>query len=145
MENLLAVSFDCLSSASATKVRRGLKQLSGLISQLCLSTDTPARPQPRPLSSLAQDPAFRAFSRLQDNFQYNVPTHLVACLERLLGKGSSGETDLLIISCLELLVGCLLVHNPSRELWRREVNINVSQCRRLHSRWCISHRVQLYH
>jgi hypothetical protein len=126
MESLLSLSFDSLTSTSANKVRRGLKQLSGLLSQICLSHHSGSKPQAQPLKSLASDPAFRAFINLQDSFQYNVCVHLISCLERLLGKGSSGENDLLLIGCLELLVGCLLIHRPSRELWRREVNINVS-------------------
>lgn len=104
MESLLSLSFDYLSSFDGVKIRKGLKQLEGLLAQICLSKSTnmtaaerrrsvaldgdPKQP-PKDLSSLRDDPAFREFFKLQEGFQWNVATRLVACLERLLGKGSS--------------------------------------------------------
>ena len=52
---------------------------------------------------------------------------LIGCLERLLGKGSNGTNDLLIIQTLDLMQGVLLLHPPSRELFAREIHMNVSK------------------
>ena len=50
---------------------------------------------------------------------------LVTCLEHLLGKGSNGTNDLLIISTLDLIQGVLLLHPPSRTLFAREIYMNL--------------------
>ena len=54
---------------------------------------------------------------------------LVACLERLLGKESNGANDMLIISTLDLIQGALLLHPPSRDLFAREIHMNVGLIR----------------
>lgn len=104
MESLLSLSFDYLSSFDGVKIKKGLRQLEGLLAQICLSKPSPspaaerrrsvalngaADQSTKELSSLRDDPAFREFFKLQEGFQWNVATRLVACLERLLGKGSS--------------------------------------------------------
>ncbi|KKK14111.1 hypothetical protein P175DRAFT_0159746 [Aspergillus ochraceoroseus IBT 24754] len=139
MEALLAHSFDYLSSYEPTKVRKGLRQVEGLLAQICLSrTKRPVSdkrkspllfdsPQPscKALSDLKDDPAFREFFKLQDGFQWNVAMRLVTCLEHLLGRGSSGTNDLLILSTLDLIQGVLLLHPPSRILFAREIYMNL--------------------
>lgn len=50
---------------------------------------------------------------------------LVTCLEHLLGRGSNGINDLLIISTLDLIQGVLLLHPPSRTLFAREIYMNL--------------------
>ena len=104
MESLLSLSFDYLSSFDAVKIRKGLRQLEGLLAQICLSRSsspidrqksvaiTPNRVEEQPVKDLAmlgEDPAFREFFKLQEGFEWNVAIRLIACLERLLGKGSS--------------------------------------------------------
>jgi len=85
METLLAHSFDYLSSYEPSKVRKGLRQVEGLLAQICLSKakQSPVArkrsmmgmgsPQPaaRPLSEIKDDPAFREFFKLQEGFQWN--------------------------------------------------------------------------
>lgn len=84
METLLAHSFDYLSSYEPSKVRKGLRQVEGLLAQICLlkskhSADrrrsflSSSAPQPvaKPLSDLKDDPAFREFFKLQEGFQWN--------------------------------------------------------------------------
>ena len=81
MESLLSLSFDYLSSSDAGKLRKGLKQLEGLLAQLCLCckqhTSTPniqprAQVQaPKDLINLRDDPAFREFFKLQEGFEWN--------------------------------------------------------------------------
>ena len=139
MEALLSHSFDYLTSSSPPKIRKGFRQLEGLLAQLTLTQPrTPAlrrqslvdisantKASPKALSSLPLDPAFREFYRLQNGFQYNVTLHLINALERLLGKGSNGTNDLLITAALDLIQAMLLLHPPSRELFAREIHMNV--------------------
>jgi hypothetical protein len=140
MEALLSLSFDNLSSYSQDKIRKGLRQVEGLLAQICLSTGSPKsaaekrrslidpgkEPPPRKaLNELGNDPAFREFFKLQDGFEWNVAMRLVNCLDRLLGKSHDGQNDLLIIQTLDLIQGILLLHAPSRTLFSRELYMNV--------------------
>ncbi len=138
MEALLSMSFDNLSSYDQVKIRKGLRQVEGLLAQICLSSSTsnaekrrsvidPGKePPPRKaLSELGNDPAFREFFKLQDGFEWNVAMRLVNCLDRLLGKSHDGQNDLLIIQTLDLIQGTLLLHPPSRTLFTRELYMNV--------------------
>ena len=141
METLLSHSFDYLSSSSPQKIRKGLRQVEGLLAQICLSKTTAAANKrhsmlalgsspsasPKRLNELHIDPAFREFYKLQQGFQWNVAMRLIGCLERLLGKGSNGTNDLLIIQTLDLMQGVLLLHPPSRELFAREIHMNARQ------------------
>lgn len=83
-------------------------------------------------------------SMLKKNWKL-VAIRLISCLERLLGKGNSmtsqpllewkkscadlcvpdGQNDLLLVSTLDLLLGILLIHPPSRSLFSRELYMNV--------------------
>ncbi|KAB2581373.1 putative cell division control protein 14 protein [Lasiodiplodia theobromae] len=138
MEALLSVSFDNITSKDSSKVRKGLRQIEGLLAQICLSqrTDPAAAAkhkrngsrgpsEPKQLSALHGDPAFREFFRLQEGFEWNVASRLIACLERLMGMGASGQSDILILSVLDLLQGALLLHPPSRALFGREIYMNL--------------------
>ncbi|KAL8850623.1 MAG: hypothetical protein Q9221_004409 [Calogaya cf. arnoldii] len=138
MENLLSLSFDYLSSFDGVKIRKGLRQLEGLLAQICLSRATTAaerrrsmaidgvaKSSPKDLASLSEDPAFREFFKLQEGFEWNVAIRLISCLERLLGKGSNGQNDLLLVSTLDFLRGVLLIHPPSRSLFAREIYMNL--------------------
>lgn len=92
METLLAHSFDYLSSYEPSKIRKGLRQVEGLLAQICLSRSkqgpadrrrsmiSPESPQPtaKPLGDLKDDPAFREFFKLQEGFQWN-GTHNRQC------------------------------------------------------------------
>lgn len=158
METLLAHSFDYLSSYDPSKIRKGLRQVEGLLAQICLSRSklSPAEKRrsmiplgtapspPKALSELKDDPAFREFFKLQEGFQWNgmffflrasncvltvfrieVAMRLITCLEHLLGQGSNGTNDILIVSALDLIQGILLLHPPSRTLFAREIYMNL--------------------
>lgn len=140
MEALLSLSFDNLSSYDQTKIRKGLRQVEGLLAQICLSSssrtsaaekrrsviDPGKEPPPRKaLAELVNDPAFREFFKLQDGFEWNVAMRLINCLDKLLGKSHDGHNDLLIIQTLDLIQGILLLHPPSRTLFTREMYMNV--------------------
>ena len=140
MENLLSLAFDNLSSYDGPKVRKGLRQVEGLLAQICLSSrddantangkeqdpDSSISPPRKDLAELSHDPAFREFFKLQEGFEWNVGLRLIGTLDRLMAKGSDGQNDLLILSALDLIQGTLLLHPPSKSLFSREQNMNVS-------------------
>jgi len=81
MESLLSLSFDNISSKDAARIRKGLRQIEGLVAQICLSKTPPSKRQasataphnstPKGLASLSDDLAFREFFRLQESFEWN--------------------------------------------------------------------------
>ena len=139
MESLLSLAFDNLSSYDGPKVRKGLRQVEGLLAQICLSnprSDNSRRsrdhenngessPEQKDLAELSQDPAFQEFFKLQEGFEWNVAMRLIGTLDRLMAKGSDGQNDLLILNALDLIQGTLLLHPPSKSLFSREQNMNV--------------------
>ncbi|KAH7083678.1 cell division protein Cdc14 [Paraphoma chrysanthemicola] len=146
MEALLSLAFDNIASKDTQKIRKGLKQIEGMLAQICLSggkarQSTPGHRRnasainlgeqeeatPKKLGQLSGDLAFREFFRLQEGFEWNVATRVADCLERLLGMGSSkdGSNDILILSSLSNLQGLLLLHPPSRIIFGREVYMNL--------------------
>lgn len=138
MEALLSLAFDNLSSYDTAKIRKGMRQVEGLLAQICLSKHKPNRRQSlllpneipdssphKDLADLPDDPAFREFFKLQDGFEWNVALRLVNCLDRLMGKSNDGQNDLLILACLDLIQGILLLHPSSRSLFSRELYMNV--------------------
>lgn len=54
-----------------------------------------------------------------------VASRLITTLERLLGMGNPSQTDMLILTALDLLHGILLLHPPSRCLFNREIYMNL--------------------
>ncbi|WYZ41836.1 hypothetical protein EsH8_V_000731 [Colletotrichum jinshuiense] len=135
MENLLSLAFDGLSSYDGPRVRKGLRQVEGLLAQICLSSpaktkspttgDEPSNNGGKSLADLSDDPAFREFFKLQEGFEWNVAMRLINTLDRLMGKGTDGQNDLLILSSLDLIQGVLLLHPPSKVLFSREQNMNL--------------------
>lgn len=89
MENLLSVAFDNIAAKEGTKIRKGLRQIEGLLAQLCLAKGQARSPQkrktsatsdndasaPRSLGEVAEDPAFKEFFRLQEGFEWNGQSH----------------------------------------------------------------------
>ncbi|KAI1250840.1 hypothetical protein MGN70_007898 [Eutypa lata] len=155
MENLLSLAFDNLSSYDGPKIRKGLRQVEGLLANICLSREPttsnkerrpsiaknpdggnnnnnnnsdeePSSPLgPKALSELTDDPAFHEFFKLQEGFEWNVNLRLVNTLDRLVARGSDGQNDLLILSALDLIQGTLLLHPPSKTLFSREMYMNL--------------------
>ncbi|KAF9882330.1 cell division control protein 14 [Colletotrichum karsti] len=133
MENLLSLAFDYLSSYDGPKIRKGLRQVEGLLAQICLSSpskssksdDESSQARGKSLSDLSDDLAFREFFKLQEGFEWNVALRLINTLDRLMGKGADGQNDLLILSSLDLIQGVLLLHPPSKALFSREQNMNL--------------------
>lgn len=139
MESLLSVSFDNLASFDGPKIKKGLRQIEGLLAQVCLSAHAAkkdkggspqaaeqARARPKfSLSDLSDDAAFREFFKLQDGFQWNIATRLIQTLDKLYAKSDDGSLDLLMLSALDSLQGVLLLHPPSRTLFSRTQSMNV--------------------
>lgn len=140
MENLLSLAFDNLSSYDGPKIRKGLRQVEGLMANICLPkkqklpkgkmSDTSSEEDedaraPKSLSGLTEDPVFHEFFKLQEGFEWNLAHRLVTTLDRLIAKGGDGQNDLLILSALDLLQGVSLLHPPSRKIFGRESNMNV--------------------
>ncbi|KAB8346119.1 hypothetical protein FH972_023166 [Carpinus fangiana] len=137
MDTLLTLSFDNISSKNPDKIRKGLRQIEGLLAQICLarsetspqshySTASSTTSSPSPIKSLEQltsDPAFDEFYRLQQSFEYNLASRLTDTLDRLLGLRSNTLTDNLLLSTLTVLHGTLLLHPPSRHLFSRETSM----------------------
>ena len=142
MESLLSIAFDNLSSYDGPKVKKGLKQIEGLLAPICLSK--PKSPQKKPtdtegqldaqqlqrktMSQLHHDPAFLEFFKLQEGFQWNIAHKLLETLDRLMARGSEGQNDLLIVSALDLIQGILMLHPPSKILFARKRHMDVRTC-----------------
>jgi len=139
MESLLSLAFDNLSSYDGAKIKKGLKQVEGLLAQICLSGPSSPRKQssaeqgrdsdspPRKgLGDLGGDPAFREFFKLQEGFEWNIAQRLLSTLDWLVVRGGDGQYDLLIVNALDLIQGVLLLHPPSKILFSRSMHMNVS-------------------
>lgn len=150
MECLLSTAFDNIAARDTARIRKGLRQIDGLLAQIVLipasasaPSSAPASPEkkakgqqaspvrfaspnparmsssparrPDPLSfdspnsralsrspsriprkkagdvkpreELGRDAAYREFWSLQSNFEWNVATRVLECLERVLGLG----------------------------------------------------------
>ncbi|KAI1476807.1 hypothetical protein K445DRAFT_74460 [Daldinia sp. EC12] len=139
MENLLSLAFDNLSSYDGPKIRKGLRQVEGLLANICLSRsqskerrgsvvsqqDEQEPLPPKTLEEITDDPAFYEFFKLQEGFEWNVAMRLVNTLDRLLARGGDGSNDLLILSALDLVQGVMLLHPPSKALFSREMHMNI--------------------
>jgi len=90
MEALLTLAFDNIASKDTQKIRKGLRQIEGMLAQICLSSgkSKPSTPShrrnasavnlgeqqqqtPKKLGALVEDLAFREFFRLQEGFEWN--------------------------------------------------------------------------
>lgn len=138
MESLLSLAFDNLSAFEPAKIKKGLKQVEGLLAQICLSgpakrehdaaaTGEQPQLQRKGLGDLAGDPAFREFFKLQEGFEWNVAQRLLTTLDFLVARGGEGQYDLLILNALDLIQGVLLLHPPSKVLFSRAAHMNVSR------------------
>ncbi|KAM7221075.1 hypothetical protein V8F06_003460 [Rhypophila decipiens] len=143
MESLLSLAFDNLSSYDGIKIKKGLKQVEGLLAQICLSSPRPSsrqtpadflgiqsssesqKPPRKVLADLSSDPAFREFFKLQDGFEWNIAQRLLPTLDWLVARGGDGQYDLLIVNALDLIQGVLLLHPPSKVLFSRTMHMNL--------------------
>lgn len=117
MEALLSLSFDNISSRDSTKIRKGIRQIEGLVAQIILSKSPGRSPNkrrssalndkqqdaPKQLGELKQDAAFREFFRLQNGFQWNGMLFTSRRTDSLSANNASVASRLL--STLETLMG----------------------------------------
>ena len=89
METLLSLAFDNIASNDTHKIRKGLRQIEGMLAQICLTNgkakstaghrrnasainlSEQQESTPKKLGQLSDDPAYREFFRLQEGFQWN--------------------------------------------------------------------------
>lgn len=86
MESLLSLGFDHISSKNPKKLGKGLRQIEGLLAQICLSSSSSTSSQSpskrtastitsvksaKQLDMLVDDLAFKEFFRLQNSFEWN--------------------------------------------------------------------------
>lgn len=109
IRSILSEAFDNLSSYDPMNMREGQRSIESLMAELCLGGK----------------PGLEEFCELQDGFELNVATQLIACLERLLGKETNHPVSSNICHTLELLQGSLLLHPASRSLFSRHINMNI--------------------
>ncbi|MCJ1462654.1 hypothetical protein MMC07_001257 [Pseudocyphellaria aurata] len=144
MESLLSLSFDYLSSFDGIKIKKGLRQLEGLLAQICLSS---SKSTPDPTSSSTSSTSTAAAERRRSVLGAGPSLH--GCTDDAapqpkelasltddpafreffkLQEGfewNDGQNDLLVVSTLDLLQGILLIHPPSRSLFSREIYMNL--------------------
>ncbi|KAI5304324.1 hypothetical protein KEM56_006633 [Ascosphaera pollenicola] len=142
METLLAHSFDYLSSCDQQKIRKGLRQVEGLMAQICLSKPSETaeeqlqqqqhhqqqqqkgrdRRSKRHPSALVKDNApspAKSLEELRDD---------PAFLEWFKLQDNfqwNAQLDTIILSTLDVIQGSLLLHPSSRALFARENNMNL--------------------
>lgn len=122
MEALLTLAFDNIASKDTQKIRKGLRQIEGMLAQICLSSgkskpSTPShrrnasainlgeQPQqtPKKLGTLGEDLAFREFFRLQEGFEWNGTSHDSREARAQANLGFTVCTR--VADCLERLLG----------------------------------------
>lgn len=118
MESLLSLSFDYLSSHDGVKIRKGLRQLEGLLAQICLSRSTNSttdrrssiavtngieKKETKELGQLKDDPAFREFFKLQEGFEWN-STPLSPCSTKRTELTVSAVVAMRLTTTLERLL-----------------------------------------
>jgi len=123
MEALLCLAFDNIASKDTLKIRKGLRQIEGMLAQICLSAaktkpSTPGHRRnasalnlgeqqqatPKKLSRLAEDLAFREFFRLQEGFEWNGETRRrLGTSMRWLTQEPTVATR--VADCLERILG----------------------------------------
>lgn len=148
MESTLLTIFDELDSADAAAVSTGLNRLDQLLADICLPSQLDGNNTTRTVQSsvrstataggskatrkhttknisiLLNDPAYVEILALQDSFQYNVASRVMACLARLANPTPEGKEEQLIFA-LDLLQGLFLLHHPSRSILAIESNMRV--------------------
>ena len=126
MESLLSVSFDNIASRESSKIRKGLRQIEGLLAQICLSKSSSRSPHkrkssvlsdkqaasPKKLRELQSDPAFREFFRLQEGFQWNGTNT----------KHRPSDTMLILYSCISACVDFGATDGDGKSVANRLIN-----------------------
>ena len=87
----------------------------------------PASANHHTLHTLPHDAAYTTFHKLQTHITYNIPTHLLSVLNSLLSTKSHPQSVIhpLIAQTLDLLLGLLLLHPPSRSMFQRRGNMDL--------------------
>ncbi|KAF3931911.1 hypothetical protein ABW20_dc0100461 [Dactylellina cionopaga] len=127
-EEMLSQAFDQISHDDFHDIRAGLLSIDTYLATLCAKPICHGPEDQNPLTAKVPYPAgpkVEKFRKLQDGFQYNIATHLSACLDHLLTHPPTHLRDSLLGSCLDCLQGSLLLHPESRNLFVRESHMMI--------------------
>lgn len=130
MEALLSLAFDNISSKDGLKIRKGIRQIEGLLAQICLPNPSSRSPHkrrpstqiqpdatiPKSLHEVAGDPAFREFFRLQESFEWNGNYLTHACHD------TDPSRPWLIINASFIATHCMS-RDPSGHASRYAINV----------------------
>lgn len=145
LEEYLTDSLDRLYTLEPSSIHDGLQRLDALLGQLCVQTNNHRKQRlmdqynGRNLKSQyaylkkwrvpsEDDLVFGEFLTLQNNFQLNIATGIVFCLNQFDVKGHNKSNiypQEFIILAHKVLQGVLLLHPDSRDLFFRDANMKL--------------------
>lgn len=114
MESSLSTAITNTTSSSPKRIYAGLQQIRAIFKSLVRAA--------RQSSNIDLCANFEEYSQLQDSFEYNVASNLVATIERML---TSADTIQHLPFAIDLLRGALLLHQPSRRIFATENNMGL--------------------
>lgn len=118
MEDTILEIIDHLDSTHIDDLIQGIVKLDEVLS-LLLPYITASRKNPQ----VPRNVKLANFISLQDNFQYNIPSHLIQFYKVI--WDDIGRVDInIILTCNRLLQGLLLLHPESRKIFNRLNNMN---------------------
>lgn len=117
MENNILEAIDLLDSTDIDDVKQGILNLDKTLSQLLpYIVNSRKNPQAQKNAKLVN------FVNLQDNFQYNIVSHLIQFYKFVWLDINRVEGDI-ILTCNRVLQGLLLLHSNSRKIFNRANNM----------------------
>ncbi|KAK6457993.1 cell division protein Cdc14 [Scheffersomyces xylosifermentans] len=128
MEDSIADLIDLLDSSNLKEIQSALNSLDVLLSQLLpeIVKFHKASSAPTPTNNNSSHPPGKlsTFIVLQDNFQYNIASHLINFYKYVLANNTNVDEESLL-TCNRLLQGLLLLHPNSRNIFNRTKNMKV--------------------
>lgn len=117
MEDIILEIIDHLDSRRIADLIQGIVKLDEVLS-LLLPYITAWRKNPQ----APRNVKLVSFINLQDNFQYNITSHLIQFYKEVWKDIAVVDTDI-ILTCNKLLQGLLLLHPASRKIFNRLNNM----------------------
>ena len=123
----LLLSFDQLASPSALVVadaqdtKSALKSIESLLLHISLPQGQVNGDELVPFPDPNSNRLFAWYYKLQDSFQTNVAQQLIVFLQRIADGTERTHTQAFVLLAMDLLQGALLLHSPSRKLFRTSI------------------------
>ncbi|CUM55310.1 uncharacterized protein AC631_02109 [Debaryomyces fabryi] len=117
MEDIILDIIDHLDSRHIDDLIQGIENLDKVLS-LLLPYITSSRKNPQ----APRNDKLVSFVNLQDNFQYNITSHLIQ-FYKVVWEDIAGVDMDIILTCNRLLQGLLLLHPESRKIFNRLNNM----------------------